>query len=549
MSAKVVKLVFSKLMLWMVVIAIGGYFLISVDTKKAAKIALETGKELSLVQKIISSVSMPRLKLGIDLQGGTYLVLGVEVDKAIDSRLQIEGKNLDQLFKIQKIKNLPDKKDIKGSELVLSFKDEDDARLCFNLMKREVLSLNSKLKGTDVVSVLTPVEEQRIRIGSVEQAVSVLSNRLGGFGVEGIVVQQHGEKQIVVQLPGVDDPERVKAVITKTAKLDFKLVEKIANSAQDLLDDFSGELPADKVILKGKKIKGEFGDEDRGVAYLVSAFPDLTGDHISDAMVTYDEYNRVVVSFKLDASGARQFKELTGNNIGKNLAIVIDNVVYSAPTIQSAIGAQGQISGNFSAEEANDLALVLRSGALLAPIKFEQETRVGATLGQDSIRKGILACVVALAFLFFFSLFYYKTAGFFAILALIFNLFLVLLFLSYFESALTLDGIAGMVLTIGMAIDASILIYERIKEELLIGTTFRKALHDGFSNAMVVILDSNITTFITGFILFKFGGPAIKGFAVTLMVGIIATVLSGVFFLRSIFDFVLDNTKLKEIKF
>ncbi|MFH1462079.1 MAG: protein translocase subunit SecD [bacterium] len=549
MSARVVKLVFSRLMLWIVVIAIGGYFLISVDTKKAARIEEETGKKLTFIQKVLSSVSMPRLKLGIDLQGGTYLVLGVEVDKAIDSRLQIEGKNLDQLFKAQNLKNLPDKKDIKNSALVLSFKDEDDARLCFNLMKREALSLNSKLKGTDVVSVLTPAEEQRIRIGSVEQAVSVLSNRLGGFGVEGIVVQQHGDKQIVVQLPGVNDPERVKAVITKTAKLDFKLVEKIAKSEQDLLDDFSGELPADKVILKGKKSRGEFGDEEHGAAYLVSAFPDLTGDHISDAMVTYDEYNRVVVSFKLDASGARQFKELTGNNIGKNLAIVIDNVVYSAPTIQSAIGAQGQISGNFSAEEANDLALVLRSGALLAPIKFEQETRVGATLGQDSIRKGLLACIVALALLFFFSLFYYKVAGFFAILALIFNLFLVLLFLSYFESALTLDGIAGMVLTIGMAIDASILIYERIKEELFTGTTFRKALNDGFSSAMVVILDSNITTFITGFILFKFGGPAIKGFAVTLMVGIIATVLSGVFFLRSIFDFVLDNTKLKGIKF
>jgi preprotein translocase subunit SecD len=222
--------------------------------------------------------------------------------------------------------------------------------------------------------------------------------------------------------------------------------------------------------------------------------------------------------------------------------------MYTAPGIQSAIGANGRITNIRSAEEAKDLALVLRSGALMAPLKFEHENRVGASLGQDSIEKGIFACVVALLLLLLFSIVYYKLPGFFAILALFYNLFLILLFLSYFESSLTLPGIAGMVLTIGMAVDASILIYERIKEEVAKGTTFRKALNDGFKGAMVVILDSNITTFLTGFVLFKFGGPAIKGFAVTLMVGVVATVLSGIFFLKSVFDFVLDNTPLKNIK-
>ncbi|MBD3272958.1 protein translocase subunit SecD [Candidatus Dependentiae bacterium] len=549
MATRFTKIIFSKFIFWLLIAFIGGYFLFSIDTKRVDRIEKETGKKLGFVQKVMNSIRMPRLKLGIDLQGGTYLVLGVEVDKAIKSKLLLESKNLEQLFKLKKLKNRPIKKEVQKSQLVLSFDDEQDAKICFNLIKKEVPSLKSEVKGTEVISGLTSAEEKRIRMGSVEQAVNVLSNRLSGFGVEGIVVQQHGEKQIVVQLPGVDDPERVKSVITKTAKLDFKIVEKVARSKQELLDDFDGELPSDKVIVMGKKRSGEFGEEESGSAYLVSAYPDLTGEHITDARISYDNYNRVAVSFKLDGAGARQFKELTGNNIGKSLAIIIDNVVYSAPTIQSAIGSQGQITGNFSAEEAKDLALVLRSGALLAPIKFEQETRVGATLGQDSIRKGLLACVVALALLFFFSLIYYRVAGFFAILALIFNLFLVLLFLSYFESALTLPGIAGMVLTIGMAVDASILIYERIKEELKTGTTFRKALNDGFKNAMVVILDSNITTFLTGFILFKFGGPAIKGFAVTLMIGIIATVLSGVYFLKSIFEFVLNNTKIKFLKF
>ncbi len=548
MAARFTKVLFSRFVFWLIVIVVGGYFLFSINTKRPAQIEQETGKKLTLVQKIMSSISMPRLKLGIDLQGGTYLVLGVEVDKAIDSKLKLENKNLEQVFKANNLRNWPVKKEIKKSALTLSFKDEQDAKIAFNIVKKEALTLDTKLIGTDVVSVLTSAEAQRIKIGSVEQAVNVLSNRLSGFGVEGIVVQQHGEKQIVVQLPGVDDPERVKSVITKTAKLDFNIVEKVAKSKQDLLDDFDGELPADKAIVMSQKKRGEFGDEEGGEAYLISAFPDLTGDHITDARVVYDEYNRMAVSFKLDSSGARQFKELTSNNINKRLGIIIDNVLYSAPTIQVAIGAQGQITGNFSAEEANDLALVLRSGALLAPIKFEQETRVGATLGQDSIRKGLLACIVALVLLFFFSLVYYKLAGLFAILALVFNLFLVLLFLSYFESALTLPGIAGMVLTIGMAVDASILIYERVKEELKTGTTFRKALNDGFKSATIVIFDSNITTFLTGFVLFKFGGPAIKGFAVTLMVGIIATILSGVYFLKSTFDFVLDNTKIKNIK-
>lgn len=548
MSAKVGKLLFSKLMIWIIVAVIGIYFLFNIDIKKAQRLEADSGRKFSFVEKMWHAINMPRLKLGIDLQGGTYLVLGVEVDKAIDSRLKLENKNLDSIFKTNNLNVWPVKRDVVGTNLVLSFNDENDAKVCFNLIKREVLNLKTSLKGLDVVCELTSAEEQRIRLGSVEQAVNVLSNRLSGFGVEGIVVQQHGEKQIIVQLPGVDDPERVKSVITKTAKLDFKLVESVAKSENEILDAFDGELPADKMIVKGRVKKGSIDEDTEGVVYLVSAFPDLTGDHIVDARVTYDQYNKIAVSFKLDASGAAKFRELTGSNIGKSLGIIIDNIMYSAPTIQSEIGGQGQITGNFSPEDGNDLALVLRSGALVAPIKFEQETRVGASLGQDSIRNGILACILALLVLFIFSVIYYKVAGIFAVFALIYNMFLILLLLSYFDSALVLSGIAGMVLTIGMAIDASILIYEGVKEQLKNGVPFRKALDDGFKGAMIVILDSNITTFLTGLVLFKFGGPVIRGFAVTLMIGIIATVLSGVYFLKAMFDFVLDNTKIKSIK-
>jgi preprotein translocase subunit SecD len=546
MTSRLSRIFLSKLMFWIVVLIVGFYFIFKIDTTQIQKLEAERGTKLSFVDRILNSIHMPRLKLGIDLQGGTYLILGVEIDKAIENKLKTESKELEAIFKSQKLKVLPSKKEVKDSDIIMSFEDEEAAKICKNLIEKEVPTLKTKLSGLQVFSTLTPAEKQRIKIGSVEQAVSVLSNRLSGFGVEGIIVQQHGEKQIVVQLPGVNDPERVKSVITKTAHLEFKIVEKAAPTKQSLLDDFDGDLPPDKTIVMGKK-EAE-GEEEGGQAYLVSAFPDLTGDHIVDAQVAYGEYNRVEVSFKLDSSGGKIFRELTGNNIGKPLGIIIDNVMISSPTIQTTIGAQGRITGSRSVDDAKDMALVLRSGALLAPLKFEQETRVGASLGQDSINKGMFSCIIALLLLFLFSILYYKFGGVFATMALIYNIFLILLCLSYFESSLTLPGIAGIVLTIGMAIDASILIYERTKEELAVGNTFRKALNDGFSGALTVILDSNITTFLSGIALFYFGGPAIKGFAVTLMIGVIATVISGVYFLKALYDFFLDNTGIKQIK-
>jgi preprotein translocase subunit SecD len=407
-------------------------------------------------------------------------------------------------------------------------------------------SLAVKRNGSDLQITLATEAALAIKSGAVEQAVSVLNNRLGSYGVEGIVVQQHGERQVVVMLPGVNDPERVKSVITQTAHLEFKIVEQVAASREVLLDKFDGELPADKMIIPGKRNEDEVG----GQFFLVSAFADITGDRIVEAKVSFDQYNKPEVVFKLDSIGAREFGDLTAANVGRNLGIIIDNVMFSSPNIKTSIpGGTCSITNIGTQKEAMDLSIVLRSGSLQAPIKFEQESRVGASLGQDSIYKGMLSCLVALIILFFFSVFYYKIPGFFAVLALLFNLFLTLIFLSYFGATLTLPGIAGMVLTIGMAIDASILIYERIKEELKAGVSLRAAINNGFKDAMAVILDSNITTFLTGVVLFYFGGPAIKGFAVTLMAGIVATILAGVYFLKSLFMFSLDIFNVKSMKF
>ena len=452
------------------------------------------------------------------------------------------------MFKSKNVVGLPTKKELKGTELKLVFKDSEAAKIAYNFIRKESELLKVYLSENSVIASLVSAEENRIRSEAVDQVVYVINNRLNTLGVESILVQKHGSRQVVVQIPGVDDPQRVRDLITRTAHLEFKIILQSAATKEELLDAFDGDLPPDKKIVPEGRAPKEDEEEEDGVTWhLVSAFPDLTGEHIVDARVKPGEYGSPMVSFKLDRSGAKTFKELTGSNIHKRLAIVIDDVVHTAPRIDAAIGAEGVITGRYTYESANDLAIVLRTGSFQAPVVYQEERRIGPSLGQDSINRGLFSCLIGLALVFSFSLFYYKIGGLFAMLALVLNLFFILLFLSYFQATLTLPGIAGMVLTIGMAIDASILIYEKIKEELAEGTSYKKAVHEGFRGAMVVIFDSNITTFLTGMVLMYYGSPSIRGFAMTLMVGIVATILAGVFFLRTLFDFVLDITPFKKI--
>lgn len=539
------KLFLAPLMGWVAVLVLGCYYMISFD-RSAFQLPQQQTGAFGYVKHVFNSLRLTNINKGIDLAGGTYLVLSVELEKALESRLGQESKSLDQLFITKDLAVKPKIKVIKDEAIELTFENEESAKSCFNLIVEDRgYSLKASRSGVMVDARLNPEIVKTIKTGALEQAVSVLSNRLGSYGVEGIIVQQHGDRRIVIQLPGVDDPDRVKSVVTKTAHLEFKMVEARGASREILMDKFDGDLPSDKMIIPGAAERGKAGQ-----FYVVSTFPDMTGDRIVDAKVTFDEYNRPVVKFQLDGAGAHEFAELTGANVGKNLGIVIDNVMFSDPVINQQIGGgEGVITSIASQKEAFDLAIVLRSGSLAAPLKFEQENRVGASLGQDSITKGILSCVVALLLLFIFSLVYYKIPGLFAVLALVYNIFLILLFLSYFNATLTLPGIAGMVVSIGMAIDASILIYEKVKEDLAQGVALRMAVNEGFKSAMVVILDSNITTFLTGVVLFFFGGPAIKGFAVTLMAGIVATVLSGVWFLKAIFMFSTDVVGVRKMKF
>ncbi len=539
----------SPFMVWVAVIAIGCYFMLSFD-EKTLKQPVAPGA-WNTVKQYTGALKLAHIKKGIDLAGGTYLVLGVEVEKALENRINAENRSLDQLFVAKELKALPKTKEVKDGALTLSFETEEAARVCYNIIvdgKAQILQ--AKLSDTTIKITLAPELEHRIRTGSVEQAVNVLTTRLNSTGLEGLSVVQHGERQVVVQLPGLDDPERIKELVSKTALLEFKMVEETAGTREALLAKFDGDLPSDKIIISGKRGFDEHGIEESGRWYLVSAFPDMTGERIIDSRVTRDEYNKTCVSFKLDGLGAREFGELTSNNVGRQLGIIIDNIMISAPSIKTEItGGSGIITGIGSQKEALDLSIVLKSGSLSAPLREEHQLRVGATLGQDAVNRGTMACLVALLLLFIFSLLYYKIPGLLAVIALLVNMFLVFIFLSYFKATLSLSGVAGLILSIGVAIDASILIYERTKESLRDGNPLRKAINDGFSGALMVIMDSNITAFLTGIILFVFGGPVVKNFATTWMLGIVATILAGIIFLRSLFNFVLDVFNVKSLRF
>jgi len=510
--------------------AVGGlYLLLSVDFSKMSS-------DKPFMHRLLDTVKIPHLNLGIDLQGGTRFVLRVDVAKAVQNRLAESGKLFEKAFRYAK-NPLPTGKSIGADRLDFQFSSAKAAGSAVDIIKNKYPEFSCK-RNVEKVSIGLPSSEiNRIKSNSVDQAVHVLRTRLDTIDVKGLTVSRHGDANVVVQLPGVDDVDEIKQMIMRAARLEFKIVDKTSYSRQSLLDLYDGMLPPDKMLLPGKD-----ANEEEGAWYSVSIFPDLTGERIADAHFTYDDTGRPAISFSLDSEGAREFRELTGRNIGNRLSIIMDERVMQAPNIESEIGKDGRITG-VSQSEAVKTSALLRSGSLAAPLVLEQESRVGASLGQDSVRQGLGACLLSLLLLFFFSIAYYGFSGVLAIFALFYNLFLTLLFLSYFEATLTLPGIAGMVLTVGMAIDSSILIYERIRDELRRDVAYRVAIQNGFGGAMTVIIDSNITTFLSGAVLFMYGGPAVRGFALTLMLGVISTVLAGVFFLKSMFDFLASLRK------
>lgn len=466
-----------------------------------------------------------RLKFGIDLVGGTYITLGVQTDKAVEVELFDKMDSMLKKMKEARMK-LPTSKTIKNGTIVLTFDSPSEALSAAEFVKGKDQTLKVSIDQNVVKISFRDAKLQQIKEWAVQGNVEVLRSRLDKFGVEEPTIAAQGEKNIVIELPNVDDPLKAKQMIGKAALLEIKLIERSADNEDDLLEEYDGEVPEGMQVLQST---------DGRTFFLVPKYTDLTGRLLKDAYAGLVQ-GEFVVNFKFNPEGGEKFYELTRKNFKRRLAIIIDNVVISDPRVNTAIRTEGYIQGNFTKESAKELATMLKSGAFVAPVTFEEERRIGPSLGHESIQKGLLACLVGLILLLVFSIIMYRVSGIFAFIALLYNLLLIMLALSQLRATLTLPGIAGMVLTVGMAIDASILIYEKIREELKKGIPVRKAVDLGFSDAMSVILDSNITTFLVGIVLYKFGTGPIQGFAVTMMIGIIATLITGLFFLRSIFN-------------
>lgn len=480
-----------------------------------------------------------KLRLGIDLVGGTYLTLEVKTNEAVDAELAEKMQKI--VTELKKAgKQLPIRREVKDEVLTLTFDGNEAAQNAANFINMSDVRLKQELDGNSLKLTMDERESKRVKDEAVRNNIEVLHARLNKLNVEETPVARQGEKNIVIELPQVNDTQKAKAMIGRMAKLEFKLVEKTGGSREDILYELEGEeLPPDKEILRGRD----------GMQYLVPRFTDITGKLLKDARPGLGGKTGLepVVKFRFDDVGAGRFYELTRKSFGKQLAIILDQTVLLAPGIHEPLREGGEIIGRFTKEEVDELAALIKSGSFTAGVSFEEDRQVGPSLGQELINKGLMSCGIGLLLLLFFAIFYYKLCGLLSIIALVYNLLLILVGMYFLGATLTLPGIAGLVLTVGMAIDCSILIYEHIREELAAGVSIRKAVDNGFSGAMVVILDSNITHLLTSIILYKFGTGPIQGFAVILMLGIISTLLTGLTFLRSMFNFVLEVFDIQKL--
>jgi preprotein translocase subunit SecD len=473
-----------------------------------------------------------KIKLGLDLRGGIHLVMKVNTDDAIvavtDEVAEMLSRELDDQNVAFQSAERAGTATIAVSGVDIN-RDADFRRVVENRFPS--WEVRSEGSGSWELS-LRPADVAALRVETVTQAIDTIRRRVDELGVAEPVIVPHGDTgdQILVQLPGFDDVTRAKELIRSTAKLELRLVRGVGLSEDQLLAGRAQ--PPGTEILPGEPDAG--GDL---VYYLVDRTPVTTGRDLKNARRSIDyNTNTPNVSFTLKPEAARRFQETTRENIGRQLGIVLDRQVVSAPVIQSAIYDQGQITGNFSVEEAQDLAIKLRSGALPASLEYQEERTVGPSLGADSIRSGILASLVGLAAVVIFVLIYYRLAGVNAIVTLVLNLVILLGALAYFDATLTLPGIAGVILTIGIGVDANVLIFERIKEEIRAGKTARTAISSGFGRVFWTIFDANLTSLIAAAILFQFGTGPVQGFAVTLIVGLVSNMFTAIFVSHFLFD-------------
>lgn len=490
-----------------------------------------------------------RIHLGLDLQGGTHLVMTVDVQKAIENYLDHQIDDIKREAREAKIGLTGVER--KNTSLQVRVGNSDRSALT-DLLKERFPNLTIDNSSTEdgmanLHLVLTKREEQHLRESALDQSLETIRNRIDQFGVSEPIIQREGTQDILIQLPGIQDPQRAKELIGRTAVLEFKILSEVPNA--DSYITGKSPLPPGTEVLSGAESDRGAGGRGQAPKYLVESKTLMTGDVISDALVRpATQLEGPYVALELNARGARQFEELTGANVGRRLAIILDNKVYSAPVIRERIaGGRASITGSFDIKDARDLAIVLRAGALPAPVHVAEERTVGPSLGKDSIRQGVTSFVVGGSLVIAFMLIYYKFAGVLADLALILNVLFLLAALTAMRATLTLPGIAGIVLTIGMAVDANVLINERIREELRLGKTARAAIEAGYQRALPAILDTNTNSFLAGLILFQFGTGPVRGFAITLCIGLVSSVFTAVVGTRVVYDYLLSARRLQTV--
>jgi preprotein translocase subunit SecD len=475
-----------------------------------------------------------QLKLGLDLKGGVHLVLRVQTEDALRLETDLESERLrDEL----RTRNIPaNVVPISSTQFRVDGVPpaQDPA---FRTAANEIQANFERSSGTNGSYTFTmrPNIQQNLRAEAVVQARQTIERRVNELGVTEPSITQQGNDQILVQLPGVTDVERAKQIMGSQGLLELKIVERVAGTKEELMTN--GQPPEGMEI-----VPGSGGVTDAGTMYyLVKRAAAVTGRDLRNARQSLDENNRPAVSFTLNTEGGRKFGKVSGENIGRQLAIILDGRVQSAPTLEGRITTDGRISGSFTPEEVQNLSLILRSGALPATLSYLEERTIGPSLGADSIRSGVTASVVGLLLIVVFMLVYYKLSGVNAVVALIFNLVILLGLMAYIGAVMTLPGIAGFVLTMGIGVDSSVLIFERIKEELEAQRGVRAAINAGFSRVFWTLFDTHVAAIISCAFLFQFGTGPIRGFALTLVIGLASNLFTSIFVSKTIFEVELAN--------
>jgi len=478
-----------------------------------------------------------KIHLGLDLQGGTHLVMEVDTQKAIEGTLDLIASDLEDSLNSRNIR-FKQVARIGEDSVNLTFYDKESAESELQLIKQKFpeYELTPPVDEAGFVNILLRMDKKTVqdrKDKAVAQSLETIRNRIDQFGVSEPVIQREGINHIVVQLPGIKDPKRAIELIGKTARLDFRLVDE--NTSVPIAAP--GTIPDDAEILMEKQSNSATGAVQE-IPIVVKKKAIITGDLLTDAQVRIDsQFNQPYVAIDFNSTGSRLFDQVTAANVGKRFAIVLDGTVYSAPVIRERIsGGSAQISGNFSEKEVADLAIVLRAGSLPAPVKIVQNVTVGPSIGQDSISKGLTAGGLGVAMVVVFMAVYYRLAGLVANFGMVLNILYLMGALAALGATLTLPGIAAIVLLIGMSVDSNVLIFERVKEEIRLGRSPRMSIDAGYDKAFLTIMDSHVTTLITAAVLFQFGTGPVKGFAVSLSLGIIINLFTSLVATRVIFD-------------